>query len=219
MISSSWARARQGSAPRCTPGGGCWTRSCWSEACRAASCSTPSGSTTTSVSSTFSAGSWPAKMADHAGQVRGRHPAGERGVGLAAGRRDLRGHHLRRDDLRGTGRDPDGGRHADQAGGARRAGVRRPRGLVLRGLRRRVLQGRDARGDRRRRRRGGGGGLPHPLRQQGARGAPARRVPRVEDAAGAALREPQDRGDLEQAGDRVQGRARRDCSRSSWRTP
>ena len=55
--------------------------------------------------------------------------------------------------------------------------------------------------------------------EQGVRRPPAGRVPRVEDPPGAALRESEDRGHLEQAGDRVQGRARRDCSRSSWRTP
>ena len=107
--------------------------------------------------------------------------------------------------LRGPRRDPHRRRHAHQARGARRAGVRRPGRVLLRGVRRRLLQGRDHRGRRRRRRRGRGGRLPHPVRREGLRHPPARRVPGLEDPAGAAVRQPQDRGDLEQAGARAHG--------------
>ena len=52
-------RDRPGSAPRCTPAGGCCGRSSWSAGFPAASCSTPSGSTTIPGSSTSSAASSP----------------------------------------------------------------------------------------------------------------------------------------------------------------
>ena len=53
---------------------------------------------------------------------------------------------------------------------------------------------------------------------EGVRHSPARSVPGLEDPAGAAVCQSQDRSDLEQAGARVQGRTGRVCSRSSWRT-
>ena len=81
------------------------------------------------------------------------------------------------------------------------------------------FKGETHRGGRRRRRRGRGGGLPHPLRREGVRDPPAGRVPRLQDPAGAALRQSQDRGDLEQAGDASSRAGPRGCSRSSWRTP
>ena len=88
-----------------------------------------------------------------------------------------------------------------------RAGVRRPRRVLLRRLRWRVLQGRDHRGRRRRRCGGRGGRLSHPVRDQGLRDPSARRVPRVQDPAGAAVRQSQDRGDLEPPGAGAEGRA------------
>ena len=81
-----------------------------------------------------------------------------------------------------------------------------PRRLVLRGLRRRLLQERNDRGGGRRRRRGRGSGLPHPVRHQGVHHPPSRCVPRLEAAPGAALRQSQDRSHLEHHRHRDQGR-------------
>ena len=67
--------------------------------------------------------------------------------------------------------------------------VPRPRGLVLRRLRRRVLQGQRPRGHRRRRQRVPGGPLPHALREEAARRAPSQRLPRPGDPAGPPARE------------------------------
>ena len=47
---------------------------------------------------------------------------------------------------------------------------------------------------------------------------PPRRVPRVEDPAGAAVREPQDRGHLEHAVAGADGRRRAGLTGSSWKT-
>ena len=67
-------------------------------------------------------------------------------------------------------------------GRARRGGAgQRPRRLVLRDLRRRVLQGQGDDHRRRRRLGDGGGDLPRQVRLQGHDRAPARRVPRVAD--------------------------------------
>ena len=79
-----------------------------------------------------------------------------------AGRRDGEPHTVWVDDdeLQGPRRDPRDGRRAQEARRARRGGARRPRRVLLRDLRRRVLQG--PRDDHRRRRRlgDGGGDLP-----------------------------------------------------------
>ena len=56
-----------------------------------------------------------------------------------------------------------------------------PRRLLLRDLRRRVLPRQGRRRRRRRRLGDGGGDVPHPLREQGLRRPPARRVPRLPD--------------------------------------
>ena len=65
----------------------------------------------------------------------------------------------------------------------RRGGARRPRRVLLRHLRRRVLQGQDDRDRRRRRLRDGGGALPRQVLLARDDRAPARRVPRLEDHA------------------------------------
>ena len=191
-------------------GRGCSRPSCWSGVCPAASCSTPSGSTTIPgfdhvLGPRAGRTRWPTMRS-----IRRRPPPGDTSRSI-----------IRRDDgifevattggndLRGARRHPDGGRHPDQAGRARRAGVRRPGSILLRGVRRRLLQGRDHRRDRRRRRRGGGGRLPDALRREGVRDSPARRVPGLEDPAGAALRQPEDRGPLEPAGQGAAAAARR----------
>ena len=117
-----------------------------------------------------------AKMSDHAQAVRCRASGTENVEGIAR-RADgtFEVDHEERHRLRGAGGDRDGRRHAAQARHAGRAGIRRPRGVLLRGVRRRVLQGRDVAvvggGDAAVR----GGGLPHPLRREGVRDPPARR--------------------------------------------
>ena len=63
--------------------------------------------------------------------------------------------------------DPHLGRHAGEARRPRRARVRGEGGVVLRGVRRRLLQGTHDRGGRRRRRGVRGGGLSHALRGEG----------------------------------------------------
>src|SRR2546427_347356 len=102
-------------------------------------------------------------------------------------------------------RDPHRRWHAGEAGRSGRAGARGQGRLLLRGVRWRVLQGRGARGRGRRRRRRRRGGLSHALREQSVRRAPPRPVPCFEDPPRARVREPQDRGDLEQARARDQG--------------
>ena len=79
-------------------------------------------------------------------------------------------------------------------------GVCRQRRVVLRRLRRCLLQGAHDRGDRRRRRRHRGSRLSHPLRREGVPDPPPRRAARVEDPPEAPLRQSEDRGDLEQGG-------------------
>ena len=109
-----------------------------------------------------------------------------------AGRRAA--HRLgRRRRVQGARRRPGDGRRAQEARRARRGGARRPRRLLLRDLRRRVLQG--ARDDHRRRRRlgDGGGDLPRQVLLQGHDRAPPRRVPRVEDHARARPRDREHR--------------------------
>ena len=80
--------------------------------------------------------------------------------------------------------------------------------LRVRHLRRLLLPGPGARGGRRWRLGDGGGDLPHEVRLQGDDRPSARRVPRIEDHAGARPREPQDRGRLEHGG---RGDPRRGC--------
>ena len=195
-----------GSAPPCTPAAACSRPCCSSVACPAVSCSTPSGSTTIPgfehvLGPRAGAARWRRTRQSSAPTSARRTWSRSPGATTASSRSPPRRH-----DLRGAGGHPHRGRHPHQAGRARRARVRGPRRLLLRGVRRRVLQGRDDRGGGRRRRRGGRGRLPHALRGEGVRDPPPRRVPRVEDPAGAAVREPQDRGHLEQAGARAQGR-------------
>ena len=77
-----------------------------------------------------------------------------------------------------------------------RGGAGRQGRLLLRGLRRRVLRGRRHRGRRRRRLRRRGGHVPDPLRQQGLRDPPPRRIPRAADPGRADARHRQGgRGD------------------------
>ena len=81
-------------------------------------------------------------------------------------------------------------------------GVRRIRRLLLRGVRWGVLPQPGHRRRGRWGRRGRGGGLPHPLRRQGLPGASSRSAARVQDPAGAAVRQSQDRSPVEQEGPR-----------------
>ena len=86
--------------------------------------------------------------------------------------------------LRGARGRPGHGRRAQEARRAGRGGAGlRPRRLLLRDLRRRLLQG--PRDDHRRRRRlgDGGGDLPRQVLLEGDGGAPPRRVPRLADHA------------------------------------
>ena len=101
-----------------------------------------------------------------------------------AGRRGGRPAHRlgRRRGVPGPHGDPRDGRRAPQARRARRGGAgQRPRRLLLRDLRRRVLQGQRDDHRRRRRLRDGGGDLPRQVRLEGHDRAPARRVPRLAD--------------------------------------
>ena len=82
--------------------------------------------------------------------------------------------------------------------------------LRVRDVRRLLLPRPRARRGRRRRLGDGGGDVPHEVRVQGHDRPPARRVPRIEDHAGAGPREPQDRGDLERGGGGGPRRGRRD---------
>ena len=86
----------------------------------------------------------------------------------------------------------------------------RPRRLVVRHLRRLLLQGPGHRRRRRRRHRDGGGDLPHPVRPLGHGRPPPGQPARVEDHAGAGVRQREDPVPLEQRGRRrdrrVQGR-------------
>ena len=85
--------------------------------------------------------------------------------------------------LQGARGDPRDGRRAQEARRARRGGARRPRHLLLRDLRRRLLQGPHDDHRRRRRLRDGGGDLPRQVLLEGHDRAPPRRVPRLEDHA------------------------------------
>ncbi|CAA9473272.1 MAG: Thioredoxin reductase, partial [uncultured Solirubrobacteraceae bacterium] len=118
----------------------------------------------------------------HAARPGGRARRHPQGVG---GRRGPRDAHRRAG-------------HGGRAPQARRPGrgrALRPRRLLLRHLRRRLLQGEADRRGRRRRLRHGGGHLPGQVRVQGHGDPPPRRVPRVEDhvragQAGAEHRDP-----------------------------
>ncbi len=100
------------------------------------------------------------------------------------------GRHRRRRDVprpRRHPRDRVGLPRARPAGGE---APLRPRGLVVRDLRRLLL---PQPGDRRRRRRRlsrGGGDLPHPVRLEGDDGAPPRPAPRLEDHGGPRVADP-----------------------------
>ena len=107
------------------------------------------------------------------------------------------------DEYRARTVDPRHGRRAQEARGPRRGGALRPRRLLLRHLRRRVLQGQGDDRRRRRRQRDGGGDLPREVRREGQRRAPPRRVPRLEDHARA-----------RQGGRRTSSSRRRSSSRS-----
>ena len=89
----------------------------------------------------------------------------------------------RRRGVQGPHGHPRDGRRAQEARRPRRGGARRPRRVLLRHLRRRVLQGQDDRDRRRRRLRDGGGPLPRQVLLARDDRAPARRVPRLEDHA------------------------------------
>ena len=111
-----------------------------------------------------------------------------------------RAHRRRHPDRQGRqghlprqGRDPLDGRGAEAARHPRRDGARRPRRLHLRRLRRRLLQGRGRRRDRRRRLGDGGLDLRLQVRQEPEDRAPPRRVPRLEDHAGARPRQGEHR--------------------------
>ena len=95
--------------------------------------------------------------------------------------------------LQGAQRDPRDGRRAQEARRARRGGARRPRRVLLRDLRRRLLQGPHDDHRRRRRLRDGGGDLPRQVLQQGHDREPPRRVPRVQDHARARPRDREHR--------------------------
>ena len=80
---------------------------------------------------------------------------------VRARRRRRAAHRLdRRRGLQGARGDPRDGRRAQEARRARRGGARRPRRVLLRDLRRRLLQGPHDDHRRRRRLRDGGGDLP-----------------------------------------------------------
>src|SRR3954447_151324 len=79
--------------------------------------------------------------------------------------------------------DPRDELRAAQARRARRGGALRPRHLVLRDLRRRVLPAEERGGRRGRRQRDGGGDLPLEVRHRGEDRPPPRRVPRLRDHA------------------------------------
>ena len=94
----------------------------------------------------------------------------------------------RRGRVQGPHGHPRDGRRAQEARRPRRGGARRPRRVLLRDLRRRVLQGQDDRDRRRRRLRDGGGDLPGQVLLAGDDRPPPRRVPRLEDHARARAR-------------------------------
>ena len=99
-----------------------------------------------------------------------------------------------------------------------RGGALRPRRLVVRHLRRLLLPRAGDRGRRRRRLGHRGGDVPDPLRLEGLPHPPSRRAARLEDHAGARLRRPQARDDLELR-DRRDQRRRPASSRSPCATP
>ena len=113
-----------------------------------------------------------------------RHPLHHRRrrPGRALRRRRPAGLHRRR-RVRRQGDHPGDGRRAAPARHPGRARARRPRRLHLRRLRRRLLQGRGRRRDRRRRLGDGGLDLHLQVRRQADDRPPPRRVPRLEDHA------------------------------------
>ena len=94
-------------------------------------------------------------------------------------------------------------------------GLRR---LVVRHLRRRLLQAEEGRGRRRRRLRARRGDLPHPLRRQGLPRPPPRQPARLGGHAGPRVRRPEDRVPLEQRG-RPHLRRREGLRHRPGRTP
>ena len=99
---------------------------------------------------------------------------------------------------------------------AQREAAVRPRRLVVRHLRRLLLPRPGHRRGRRRRLRDGGGDLPHPVRPHGDDRPPPRRAARLQDHAGARVRQRQDPVLLEQRGRRRprrrQGRPASGCA-------
>ena len=128
-------------------------------------------------------------------------------------RHDQEGHARLGRRRRGPHRDLRNGFGLPQARHRGRRAPLGPRCLVVRDVRRLLLQAEGDRGRRRRRLRDGGGDLPHALRVQGLRHPPRRHAARVEDHAGSRLREREDRVRLEQEGHRDhrrrEGRRRR----------
>ena len=112
------------------------------------------------------------------------------------------------------------GASARMLGPPRRAAPARPRRLHLRHLRRLLLPGEADRGRRRRRLRDRGGDLPHQVRHDGHRRAPARRAAGLEDHAGPRARQPEDRVQVELRGERRRRqRARSRPSACATRSP
>ena len=101
--------------------------------------------------------------------------------------------HVGKDDVPRQGGDPLDGRRAQAARHPRRDGAPGPRRLHLRRLRRRLLQGRGRRRDRRRRLGDGGLDLHLQVRREAHDRPPPRRVPRLQDHGGARPRQGQHR--------------------------
>ena len=95
-----------------------------------------------------------------------------------------------------------------QARGRRRGAAHRPRRLVVRHVRRVLLQGQGHRRGRRRRLGARRGDVPHPIRRLGHARAPPRLAARLAHHAGARVREPEDPPAMELRGRRRRGRRR-----------
>ena len=112
----------------------------------------------------------------------------------------------RRPRVAGPDADPGDRRERAVAGRPRRGDAPRARRQRLRHVRRVLLPRPRARRRRRWRHGDGGGDVPHEVREHGHDRAPPRRVPRLEDHAGARALEPEDPGDV---GHRRRGDRRR----------